>query len=96
MITREDIQKITDNSIAVCRRDIDQELIKLAKMNMDSAWSDERAHDIAQQAADIAVKQITDGFYASVGRKTVMIIGGTIVAMVFIMREVVEKWVGMK
>ena len=92
MLTREDMQ----DAIEICRREVDKELIALHEQDRANAWTEDRACKLAEQAANMAVKQITDGFYASVGRKTVMIIGGTIVAMVFIMREAASKWMGLK
>lgn len=92
MVTKDDLREAID----ICRREVDRELISLHEQDRENAWTEDRARELARHAAEIAVKQITDGFYASVGKKTVMIIGATVVTMVFIMKDAATRWAGFK
>ena len=86
-ITKEEVKEIAEEAITVCRREVDKELIHLHEQDKENAWTEERARELAAEAAKIAVKNITDQFYLSVGKKTVTAIGVLVVAAVIFVRE---------
>lgn len=94
MLTPEETKNLVETAIAVCRRDVDEELIKLHAQDRANAWTEERATEIAKKAADLAVKQITENFYMSVGKKTVATVGAMVVVSVIAMREYIKKKLG--
>jgi len=96
MITKEETQKVVSEAIAACRLDVDRELTKLHEQDMKNAWTEERATEIAKKAADMAVKQITDNFYMSVGKKTVATIGAMTVVGIIAFRDFLKRLVGIE
>lgn len=70
-----------------CRAEIDAELHKLHEQDRANAWTEYRAKEVAEEAAKIAVKTITDQFYMSVGKKTIATIGVMVIAAGIFLRE---------
>lgn len=95
-ITKEEAHNIAIEVVRECRADVDKELLKLHEADRDNAWSEEKAKKIAEQAAELAVKQITNDFYAGVGKKTVTMIGASVVATVILMRDYLKSLIGIK
>ncbi len=94
MLTKEEAQTIVESAVAVCRREVDHELATLHQQDQLNAWTEERATAIAKQAADMAVKQITDNFYMSVGKKTVATIGAMTVVSIIAFRDYIKRLFG--
>jgi len=94
-ITKEEVREITEEAISLCRREVDQELMRLHKQDLDNAWTEERAELLANRAADRAVDKITNNFYTSVGKKTVAAIGATVVVMVIFLQDEAKHWLTM-
>lgn len=75
------------DEIDSCRQEVNEELIYIHKRLDENVWTPERAEAIAQRAAelasgkaaDLAVDKITNNLYMGVGKKTLVIIGATIV-----------------
>ena len=95
-ITKDEAKTIAEEVVRECRADVDKEILKLHLADHENAWSEEKAKKIAEQAADLAVKQITNDFYAGVGKKTVTMIGASVVATVILMRDYFKSLIGMK
>lgn len=96
MITRDEAQAIAVAVVKECRLDVDEELKKLHQADKDNAWSEDKARMIAEHAAELAVKQITENFYMGVGKKTIAIIGAAVVAVVILAKDNLKALVGMK
>lgn len=79
-----------------CRTDVDKEILKLHEADRDNAWTEAKAKLIAEEAAELAVKQITTQFYAGVGKKTVTAIGAATVATIILARDYLKGLVGLK
>lgn len=65
-----------------CRAEVDSELEKLQQAIDAEKWTEEKAQKIADKAAEKAVETITQNFYMSVGKRTVMVIGALVVGAV--------------
>ena len=96
MITRDEAHAIAIEVVRECRNDVDDEIKKLHEADRNLAWTEEKAKTIAEQAAQLAVKQITNDFYAGVGKKTVTMIGASVVATVILTRDYLKSLIGMK
>ena len=72
---------MTQDAIEACRAEVDARINELTAVVENGLWTEERAKKIAEQAADQAVRQITDNFYMSVGKRTVAIIGALVVGL---------------
>lgn len=95
-VTKEDVKEITEEAIAVCRREVDKELMRLHEQDRENAWTEERAKKIATEAAAMAVKQITDQFYMSVGKRTVATIGVLVIGAAIFLRDEFKRLIGLK
>ena len=95
-ITREEVHDIAVDAVSVVRGEIEKELGDIRLKMAHNAWSEQRAREVATIAAEIAVKQITDQFYMSVGKKTVAAIGATVVVSVVMFRDYLKDLIGMK
>ena len=95
-ISREEAHAIAIEVVRECRSDVDEEIKKLHEADRDNAWSEEKAKKIAEHAAELAVKQITNDFYAGVGKKTVTMIGASVVATVILTRDYLKSLIGLK
>lgn len=93
MITKEEVHEIAMQVVKGCREEVDKE-IKSVKSEV--AWTEERAQEVATKAAAIAVKQITDNFYLSVGRKTIATIGAMVVVGLITFKDNLKTIVGMR
>lgn len=87
-VTKEEVAE----AILLCRRQIDEELIRLHEQDRANAWTQERANKVAEQAADMAVKRITDQFYMTVGKKTIATIGVIVVVTFITFKDAVAEW----
>lgn len=96
MITRDEAHAIAIEVVRECRNDVDDEIKKLHEADRNNAWTEEKAKNIAEKAAELAVKQITNDFYAGVGKKTVTMIGASVVATVILTRDYIKSLIGMK
>ena len=70
-----------------CRAEVDAELSRLADAIEAEKWTEEKAQRIADAAAAKAVETITQNFYMSVGKRTVMVIGALVVGVVIWLHE---------
>jgi hypothetical protein len=95
-ITKEEAHTIALEVVRECRSDVDEEIRKLHEADRNNAWTEAKAKTIAEQAAQLAVKQITNDFYAGVGKKTVTMIGASVVATVILTRDYLKSMIGMK
>ena len=95
-LTRDEVHAIAIEVVRECRSDVDDEIKKLHEADHNNAWTEEKAKQIAEQAAELAVKQITNDFYAGVGKKTVTMIGASVVATVILTRDYIKSLIGMK
>jgi len=95
-ITREEARTIAQEVVGECRAGVDDELRKLHEQDKANAWTEERATKIATDAANMAVRQITDRFYMSVGKKTVATIGVLVVGGVIFVKDEAKRWIGWK
>lgn len=95
-ITKEEVKEITAEAINACRREVDKELIRLHEQDRENAWTEERAKTIAAEAAAIAVRQITDQFYMSVGKRTVATIGVLVIGAAIFFRDEFKRLIGLK
>jgi hypothetical protein len=68
--------------IEQCRAEVDAELARLQQAIDAEKWTEEKAQKIADKAAARAVETITQNFYMSVGKRTVMVIGALVVGAV--------------
>lgn len=93
MITKDDVHEIARQVVRECREEVNHE-IKAVKSEV--AWTEERAQKVATMAAEIAVKQITDNFYLSVGRKTIATIGAMVVVGLIAFKDNLKTIAGMK
>lgn len=75
------------SAIEQCRAEVDRRIDELSETVEKGLWTEERAKKIAEQAADQAVRQITENFYMGVGRRTVAIIGATVVGLALWLHE---------
>ena len=75
------------SAIEQCRAEVDRRIDELSETVENGLWTEERAKKIAEQAADQAVRQITENFYMGVGRRTVAIIGATVVGLALWLHE---------
>ena len=96
MITRDEAKAIAVEVVRDCRIDVDEELRKLHQADNDNAWTEDKAKKIATEAAELAVKQITENFYMGVGKKTVAVIGASVVAAVLLAKDSLKSWLGIK
>lgn len=94
-ITKEEAREIATEVVQQCRKDVDDEIVKLHQADKDNAWTEDKAKKIAADAADLAVKQITEQFYMSVGKRTVAVIGAAVIAASMLISETVRKWFGL-
>lgn len=95
-LTKDDVKEITAEAISVCRREVDRELLKLHEQDRANAWTEERARTIAAEAAAMAVKQITDQFYLSVGKRTIATIGVLVIGAAIFLRDEFKRVIGAK
>ncbi len=70
-----------------CRAEVDAELAKLHRAIEAEKWTEEKAQRIADAAAARAVETITQNFYMSVGKRTVMVVGALVVGLVIWLHE---------
>ena len=63
------------------------ELDRLRNAIEAEKWTEEKAKQIADAAAERAVEMITQNFYQGVGRRTVMVIGALVVGLVIWLHE---------
>ena len=89
MITRDEAKLIATEVTNQCRLEVDA---KLDKMH-EGLWTEARAKSIAEEAADIAVRKITDGFYMSIGKKVVTTVGATFVILFIFFKEEIVSWI---
>jgi hypothetical protein len=75
------------SAIEQCRAEVDRRIDELSETVEKGLWTEERAKKIAEQAADQAVRQITENFYMGVGRRTVAIIGALVVGLALWLHE---------
>jgi hypothetical protein len=94
MIDKETAHAVALEVVRECRTDVDREIKAVRELAEKNHLSEERATEIAKLAADMAVKQITDNFYMGVGKKTMVVIGATIVVMWDQLREGIKKALG--
>lgn len=87
-VTKEEVAE----AILLCRREVDKELMKLHEQDRANAWTEERATAVAKQAADLAVKHITDQFYMTVGKRTIATIGVIVVVTFITFKDAVAEW----
>lgn len=80
----------------ISKEDVRTIATEVVREHHDSTWTEERARQVATIAAGIAVKQITDNFYMSVGRKTVATIGAAVVVGVIAFKDYMKDLVGLK
>lgn len=78
---------MTKELIEACRREVDAELDKIKERVEQGAWTEERAKKVAAEAANLAVAQITNNFYMSVGKRTVAVIGALVVGLALWLHE---------
>ncbi|WP_448508798.1 hypothetical protein [Immundisolibacter sp.] len=95
-VSKDEVIAITSEMVSMSRREIDKELIRLHEQDLANAWTEERAAMLAERAANLAVKKITDSFYLNIGKKTVATIGALVVGLVIFMNEELKKWIGLK
>ena len=74
-------------AIEQCRAEVDRRIDELSETVERGLWTEERAKKIAEQAANQAVRQITDNFYMSVGKRTVAIVGALVVGLALWLHE---------
>ena len=74
-------------AIEQCRAEVDRRIDELSETVERGLWTEDRAQKIAEQAAERAVRQITENFYMGVGRKTVAIIGALTVGLALWLHE---------
>ncbi len=93
MITREEAKEIAEQVVSGCRIQVDGELARLK----EGMWTEERAKRIAQEAgemaAGLAVQRITDNVYMSIGKKTVVVLGATVVTLIIFLKEELKAWI---
>lgn len=87
-VTKEEVAE----AILLCRRQIDEELIRLHEQDRANAWTQERANKVAEQAADLAVKKITDQIYMGVGKKTITTIGALVIISFISFKTEIAEW----
>lgn len=95
-ISREEAHAIAIEVVRECRTDVDEEIKKLHQADHENAWTEDKAKRIAAEAASLAVDKITNDFYAGVGKKTVTMIGASVVATVILMRDYFKSLIGLK
>jgi hypothetical protein len=95
-LSREDVKQIAEQTVQGCKTEIDSEIQRLHAADAANAWTEDKAKKIAESAADLAVKRITDNFYMSVGKKTIATVGAIVVGLVFFLREEWARWTGFK
>ena len=74
-------------AIDSCREEVDEELKYIHRRLDENVWTPERAEAVAQRAAelasgkaaDLAVDKITNNLYMGIGKKTLVVVGATIV-----------------
>jgi len=93
-VSREEARLIAEDVVRACRSEIDHEIRKLHDHDIENAWTEERAKQIAEEAASIAVTRITQNFYMSVGKKFIATVGVTVVALVYYLKDEVTRWIG--
>lgn len=86
------IKEMVKNHVEVCRREIDRELLRLHEQDMKNAWTEERAEEVAKKAAELAMKQMTDKFYMTVGKRTIATIGALVVISFITFKDQVAEW----
>lgn len=86
------IKELVKNHVEVCRREIDRELLRLHEQDMQNAWTEERAEEVAKKAAELAMQQMTDKFYMTVGKRTIATIGALVVVSFITFKDTVVEW----
>lgn len=89
-MTKDEVHNIAAEIVASCRADVNKEIKELRDTDKQNAWTETRAKEIAAEAASLAVRQITDNFYLSIGKKTVASVGVVSVAVVFWFQEHIQ------
>lgn len=93
MLNYEEVRAIVKEVVSECRYEVDHEIDKLHdKIVVEHAWTEERANDIAEKAADLAVRKITDNFYMSVGKKTLVVLGAAVAGLVIFLKDEIHRW----
>jgi hypothetical protein len=95
-LTKEEVHSIAVEVVTACRKDVDLEILKLHTADKENAWTEQRAEDIAEKAARMAVKQITDNFYMSVGKKTIITIGAITVGVIIMAKDFLKSALGLR
>lgn len=95
-ISREEAHEIAHQVVSECRANVDAELLKLHQADRDNAWTEEKATAIANQAAAMAADKIWNDVYISVGKKTLAVVGATVIASIILLKESVRKWLGLE
>lgn len=76
-LTEEEVREIAREVVKECHSAVDEEIQALR----DKTWSEEKAIKLAELAATAALSRMAKDFYASVGKKTMTVIGIAVVTL---------------
>lgn len=99
MLDKETAHAVALEVVKTCRADVDRELEEIRALIHDHTLTPEKVKHIASlaavESADLAVQKITDNFYMGVGRKTLIVLGATVVVTWDQLREIIKKAAGL-
>ncbi len=98
MISREEAKEIAEEVVAVCRGNVNAELHEIRKGLEANTLTEDRikliVRETTTQAVEDSYQKITDRFLMGVGKKTLIVIGATVVVMWDSFREAFKKAIG--
>lgn len=95
MLDKEAAHLIAHEVVGDCKREMDNKIDEVRRIAEKNNLSDEKIKQIAQIAAEVAVERITEDFYMGVGKKTVLVIGATVVVTWDQLREGIKRALGL-
>lgn len=99
MLDKEAAHAIALEVVSTCRADVDRELEALRDLVREHTLTPDKVKHIASlaavESADLAVEKITNNFYMGIGRKTLVVLGATVVVTWDQLREGIKKAMGL-